>query len=85
AMHMASFDATATHYPLVKGMRIDFLAPGKGRLSASATLTAAQVAEIKAAAANGKVSYELRAEVVDSDGKLVVSTVGDYQIRPYGT
>ena len=85
AMHMISFDAAATHYPLIKGMRIDFLAPGKGRLSATATLTDEQVAEIKAAAANGKVSYELRAEILDTDGKVVVTTVGDYQIRPYGT
>lgn len=85
AMHMASFDAAATHYPLVKGMRIDFLAPGKGRLSATATLTDEQIAEVKAAAANGKAPYELRAEIADADGKVVANTVGDYQIRPYGS
>jgi thioesterase domain-containing protein len=84
AIHFASFDVS-THYPLVRGMQIDFVAPGKGRLSASASLTEDEVVRIRAASANGKVPFELRAEVVDEDGKVVATTRGDYQIRPYGS
>ena len=38
ALHFACFDAT-THYPLVRGMSIEFIAPGRGPLSASARST----------------------------------------------
>ncbi|MEO8888965.1 MAG: YiiD C-terminal domain-containing protein [Jatrophihabitantaceae bacterium] len=84
AMHFASFDSS-THYPLVRGMQIDFLAPGQGTLSASASLTDEELARIKAESVGGKVSFDLMAEVVAEDGTLVARTRGDYQIRPYGT
>ena len=84
AMHYATFDVS-THYPLVRGMQIEFLAPGKGRLSASATLPDDEIERIRAAAVNGKVPFELVAEVTGEDGTLVARTRGDYQIRPYGS
>jgi acyl-coenzyme A thioesterase PaaI-like protein len=84
AIHFATFDVS-THYPLVKSLTIDFLAGGKGPLSASASLTDEEVARIKAAAAPGvKVPFVLEAEVVGEDGELVARTRGDYQLRPYG-
>jgi acyl-coenzyme A thioesterase PaaI-like protein len=83
-MHLASFDAT-THYPLVRRMETDFVAPGRGTLSALATLAPEDVARIKAAAApDAKVSFQLDAEVTATDGTVVARTRGDYQLRPFG-
>ncbi|MBN9621152.1 MAG: YiiD C-terminal domain-containing protein [Actinobacteria bacterium] len=84
AIHFATFDVS-THYPLVKGIAIDFLAPGTGRLSASAALTPEQVERMRAEAQPGvKVPFLLEAEVVGEDGTVVARTRGDYQLRPYG-
>jgi acyl-coenzyme A thioesterase PaaI-like protein len=84
AMHFATFDL-ATHYPLVKRAEIDFLAPGRSRLSASAALSDDEVARIRAEALpDAKVAYVLTAEVVDAEGIVVARTRGDYQLRPHG-
>jgi acyl-coenzyme A thioesterase PaaI-like protein len=84
AIHFATFDVT-THFPLVRGLEIDFVAPGKTRLSASASLSDDDVARIKAAARPGvKVPFRLDAEVVGTDGTVVARTRGDYQLRPFG-
>jgi thioesterase domain-containing protein len=82
AIHLTTFDAS-THYPLVRNVQIDFLAPGRSRLTATATLAEDEVARIKAAAVPGaKVAFVLEAEVVDEDGTVVARTRGDYQLRP---
>jgi acyl-coenzyme A thioesterase PaaI-like protein len=84
AMHFATFDVS-THYPLVRSLNIDFVAPGKGRLTASASLSAAEVERIKAEATpDAKVPFVLEAEVAGEDGTVVARTRGDYQIRPFG-
>jgi thioesterase domain-containing protein len=84
AMHFASFDV-GTHYPLIRGMQISYLKPGRGELSAAATLDDATIARVvEEAGTDGKAAFELRAEVTDSDGVVVAQTVGDYQIRPFG-
>lgn len=84
AMHFATFDV-ATHYPLVRGMSIDFVAPGRGPLTASASLDEATITRVKSeAGTDRKAPFEMRAEVVGDDGIVVATTVGNYQIRPYG-
>jgi thioesterase domain-containing protein len=84
AIHLSSFDAS-THYPLIRGSNIKYLKPAKGPLSASASLDEATIARVKAeAGADGKAAFELHAEVIDENGVVVATTVGDYQIRPYG-
>lgn len=84
ALHFATFDAT-THYPLVRGIDIKFLKPGRGPLSASASLDEQTIERIKAEATpDQKVPFELHAQVVSEDGTVVATTVGDYQIRPHG-
>jgi thioesterase domain-containing protein len=84
AIHFATFDVS-THYPLVRGVQIDFVAPGKSRLVATASLSEDEVARIKAEAQPGaKVPFILEAEVVDEDGTVVARTRGDYQLRPFG-
>jgi thioesterase domain-containing protein len=85
AIHFATFDAT-THYPLVRGVEIEFLAPGKSRLTATAQLSEDEVARMRAEAATGaKVPFVLTAQVVGEDGTLVARTRGDYQLRPFGS
>lgn len=84
AMHLATFDPT-THYPLVRGMTIEFTAPGRGPLTAEAALDDETIARVRDEAGTGtKAPFELRATVTGEDGTVVASTVGDYQIRPYG-
>jgi thioesterase domain-containing protein len=84
AIHLASFDA-ATHYPLVKSVEIDFLAPGRSALTATARLAEDELERIAAVAATGaKVPFVLTAEVTGTDGELVARTRGDYQLRPFG-
>ncbi len=85
ALHFATFDPS-THYPLVRAMSIDFVAAGRGALSASTTLDDETIARVKdEAGAGGKPRFELRATVVGADATVVATTVGDYQIRPYGS
>jgi acyl-coenzyme A thioesterase PaaI-like protein len=84
AIHFATFDVS-THYPLVKSLTIDFVSPGKSRLSASASLSPEEISRIQAAAApDAKVPFVLEAEVLGEDGTVVARTRGDYQLRPFG-
>jgi len=83
AIHFATFDAS-THYPLVRGVQIEFVAPGRSRLTATASLSDEEVARIRAEAVPGaKVPFVLDAEVVGEDGTVVARTRGDYQLRPF--
>lgn len=84
AMHVATFDAT-THYPIVRSMTIDFVAPGATPLTAVTSLSDEEVAAVRAAATNGKAPFVLVAEVSDSNGTVVARTTGNYQIRPFGS
>jgi acyl-coenzyme A thioesterase PaaI-like protein len=84
AMQFATFDVS-THYPLVKRVEVDFLAPGRTRLSATAELSDSEIARIKATAApDAKVPFVLEAQVSDEAGTLVARTRGEYQLRPFG-
>ena len=83
AMHVATFDVT-THYPIVRSMTIDFVAPGTTALTAVASLSDDEIAAVRSAAANGKASFVLVAEVTDVAGTVVARTTGNYQIRPHG-
>ena len=63
ALHAATFDVT-THYPLVKSLTIDFVAPGTSPLTATATLSPDEIARVRAEATpDGKASFVLEAEV----------------------
>ena len=84
AMHVATFDVS-THYPIVRSMTIDFVAPGTTALTAVASLSDDEIAAVRSAAANGKASFVLVAEVTDVAGTVVARTTGNYQIRPHGT
>ena len=84
AIHFATFDVS-THYPLVRSVTIDFLAPGKGTLTATASMSDEEIARIKALATpEAKVPFVFEAEVTGEDGTVVARTKGDYQLRPFG-
>ena len=84
AIHFATFDVS-THYPLVRSVTIDFLAPGKGTLTATASMSDDEIARIKALATpDAKVPFVFEAEVTGEDGTVVARTRGDYQLRPFG-
>jgi acyl-coenzyme A thioesterase PaaI-like protein len=84
AMHVATFDVS-THYPIVRSMTIDFIAPGTTPLTAVAQLSDDEIAAIRAATATGKAPFVLVAEVTDANGTVVARTSGNYQLRPHGT
>jgi acyl-coenzyme A thioesterase PaaI-like protein len=84
AIHFATFDAS-THYPLVRRIDIDFIAPGTTDLTAIGRMTADEIARIKAAATpDAKVPFVFETEVLDTNGTVVARTRGDYQLRPHG-
>jgi len=83
-IHYTTFDVS-THYPLVRRIDIDFLAPGTTSLTATGRMSAEEIARIRAAATpDGKVPFVFEAEVTDEAGTLVARTRGDYQLRPLG-
>ncbi len=83
-IHFATFDAS-THYPLVRGLNIEFLAIGNSKLTATATMSDEEIARIKAEATpDAKVAFVFEAEVTREDGTVVARTKGDYQLRPFG-
>ncbi len=70
--------------PLVKSMNIEFKAPARSEVFAEARLDEETIARATAAAdADGRGPYELRATVTDAEGKLIATTVGQYQLRPH--
>lgn len=84
AMHVATFDVS-THYPIVRSLTIDFVAPGTTPLTAVAQLSDDEIEAVRSAAATGKAPFVLAAEVTDTSGTVVARTTGDYQIRPHGS
>jgi acyl-coenzyme A thioesterase PaaI-like protein len=85
ALHQCTFERN-THFPLVRRLSIDFLSPGTGRLSASASMNDEELARITAAAQPGaKVAFVLEAEVANEDGTVVARAHGDDQLRPFPT
>ncbi len=82
-MAAVTFDM-AKYLPLVKSMNIDFKAPARAEVFAEARLDADTIAAATAAAdADGRGPYELHATVSDAEGKVIATTVGQYQLRPH--
>jgi thioesterase domain-containing protein len=71
--------------PLVKSLEIKFLRPAATSVTASTSLTPDEVERVRAeASSNGKADFELVCDVVDENGVVVASTVGQYQLRRMG-
>jgi thioesterase domain-containing protein len=85
AIVAASFDV-AKVYPVVKSLKIDYRRPARDAVTAKASISEAQIAELTAAAQTaGKAQCKLTAQIFDTSGQLVAETEGDYQIRAHGT
>jgi thioesterase domain-containing protein len=84
AIALASFDGTKV-YPVVKDLRISYRRPARTGVTARASMTEAQIAEIAATVdANGRAPFSLVAQLFDDDGDLVAETDGNYQLRAHG-
>lgn len=85
AIGIASFDNSA-YYPLVKDLQINFRRPAKTTIRASASLDEETIAKVtKEAEEIGKADFMLEAELTDTEGVVVATTRGLYQLRKYGT
>ncbi|MGQ0840550.1 PaaI family thioesterase [Actinokineospora sp.] len=71
-------------YPIVKDLRIDFRRPARSDVRAAATLTAETIERVRAEAEDhGKSTFILEAELTDTEGHVVATTVGTYQLRAH--
>lgn len=85
AIAFSTFDSGA-FYPLVKGLDIRFLKPATTDITASTSLDPDTVAKVAVIAeTQGKADFVLEAELTDTNGVVVARTVGDYQLRRFGT
>jgi thioesterase domain-containing protein len=84
-LSLATFDLEgelAGCVPLVKESTIRFRRPALGVVRATAELTEAEVARVRAdALATGKGEFVLEATLTDAQGEVVATTVGTYQVR----
>jgi hypothetical protein len=85
---LATFDLEgelAGFVPLVKESTIRFRRPALGVVRASASLSASEVERVRAdALATGKGEFVLEATLTDTQGEVVASTAGTYQVRRLG-
>ena len=88
-MFAMSFD-TSRFFPIVKDLRITFLAPASTDISVSVDLSESEIDDIGARAErDGKADYSWTSELVDADGTVVARSENLYQLRstsrPKGT
>lgn len=84
-LFFATFDAER-FFPLVKGSRIRYRAPGRGRLSVEATIAGDEVARLEAEASeHGKAEWELQLDITDEEGTVVAEMTSQYQMRTHGS
>lgn len=82
---ISTFDSSA-FYPIVKGLDIRFLKPATTDITASTSIDADTIAKVAATAEEtGKADFVLEAELTDTNGVVVARTVGDYQLRRFGS
>jgi len=83
ALAITSFDV-ARFYPIVKSMTVDFLRPATTDITVELTITADEIARIETEANTaGKSTFLLRAELKDTTGQVVMTSLGDYQLRTW--
>lgn len=72
-----------THTPIVTDLQVRFLAPARTDVTLTARMDPAEVAALAAQAdAEGRADFTLELEGRDADGRTVVATRGQYQLRP---
>jgi acyl-coenzyme A thioesterase PaaI-like protein len=82
---LSSFDAREA-YPIVKAVKISFRRAARGTVTAEASMSEAQIAEVGAALeAHGRAPFTLPGRLYDAAGELVAETEGEYQLRVHGS
>lgn len=80
---VSTFD-TARYFPLVKKLEISFVSMAKSDVRAEVTLDEETIQRVSSEAeANGKSDFIVDAVVKDSDGQVVATTHGLYQLRAH--
>lgn len=86
-LSLATFDLEgelAGFVPLVKESTIRFRRPALGVVRASASLPDDEIARVRQdALATGKGEFTLEAILTDTQGEVVATTVGTYQLRRF--
>lgn len=84
-LFFATFDAER-FFPLVKSSQIRYRAPGRGRLSVTASIEPDEVTRLEAEAdEHGKADFELVLEITDEAGTVVAEMTSQYQMRTHGS
>lgn len=80
-LYLSSFDQKK-FFPIVTELTIKFVAPATGDVSVEFKLSDNELNRIAHdAEKNGKASFQLLGELTLSDGTIVATTVGNYQLR----
>ena len=81
ALAVQLFDP-ATYYPVIRTMRVDYRRPARTDVTVDATIPPEEVDRILATArAEGKADFVMDLQVRDAEGEVVMTAVGDYQLR----
>ncbi len=83
ALAVQLFDP-AKYYPVIKDMSVDYRRPARSDVTVEAGIAPAEVERILAAVeADGKADFVMALEVTDAEGVVVMTSVGNYQLRAY--
>ena len=84
ALFLSSFD-TSKFYPIVTDLQMAFKKAVKTDATVEIRLDDAEIERIQAdAQAHGKALFELCGELKNTDGEIVATSVGQYQLRQIG-
>lgn len=79
---IAWFDFGQSYIPILRDMKMEFIAMGKSDLTVEFRLPLEEIARLKREAdENGKVHFELTADLTDKEGKVVAKSSARYQLR----
>lgn len=83
ALAVQLFDPTK-YYPVIKDMSVDYRRPARTDVTVTAAIPPDEVERILAVVeVEGKADFVMTHEVTDADGVVVMTSVGNYQLRAY--
>jgi thioesterase domain-containing protein len=83
ALAVQLFDP-AKYYPVIKNMNVDYRRPARSDVTVKAAIPPEEVDRILVTAeAEGKADFVMTLEVTDAEGSVVMTSVGNYQLRAY--
>lgn len=83
ALAVQLFDP-AKYYPVIKDMTVDYRRPARTDVTVDASISPDDVARVLGEVAEaGKADFVMDLEVKDTDGTVVMTALGHYQLRAY--